>query len=174
MTGESWHEGCPVPIGALRVLSLDYYDFEGSVVQGTLVVNRKVADEMVSVFGQLFDARFPIMAMDATDLDPPAELAAPVHDDTVSFNCRPIMGTDVWSQHAYGLAVDINPVQNPWVEGERVLPRAGEAYVDRSQTLPGMVHADDVVVRAFAGIGWGWGGEWHSKKDYMHFSSTGG
>lgn len=174
MTGKSWHEGCPVPIGALRVVSLDYYDFDGAVAQGKLVVNRKVASEIVSVFERLFAARFPIMHMEATDLYPPGELTAPVHDDTVSFNCRPIAGTTMWSQHAYGLAVDINPVENPSVEGERVVPRAGSTYVDRAQKLPGMVHANDAVVRAFAGIGWGWGGDWHSKKDYMHFSATGG
>lgn len=174
MTGRSWHAGCPVPIAALRVVTVAYRDFEGEVAQGRLIVNRRVAPEVLSVFTQLFDAGFPIAHMDPTSIDPPGALAGPVHDDTEGFACVRIPGTRVWSQHAYGLAIDVNPVQNPWVKDGRVLPRAGRRYVDRTQAVPGMIHPGDAVTRAFAGIGWGWGGDWHSFKDYMHFSASGG
>jgi hypothetical protein len=95
-------------------------------------------------------------------------------DITSAFNCRFAEGRPgVWSEHAYGRAVDINPVQNPYVSGGTVLPRAGERYLNRRRWRPGMIHDGDAVVRAFAAIGWGWGGHFHSLKDYMHFSATG-
>jgi len=83
-------------------------------------------------------------------------------------------GSRAWSQHAYGAAIDLNPVENPYVDGDTVLPPAGEAYLDRSPPRPGMIAAGGVVVRAFAAIGWSWGGDYHSLKDYQHFSATGG
>jgi hypothetical protein len=96
-------------------------------------------------------------------------------NNTSAFNCRSVVGRPgVWSQHSYGWAIDINPVQNPFVmSGGTVLPPAGEAYVDRSRRAPGMIHRGDVVYRAFASIGWEWGGDWSSSKDYQHFSATG-
>jgi hypothetical protein len=92
---------------------------------------------------------------------------------TRRFKCRFVSGTRHWSQHAYGLALDLNPVENPYVHGGLVEPPAGRRYLDRSRRRPGMVVPGDVVVRAFASIGWRWGGYWTSAKDYQHFSATG-
>src|SRR5439155_26040944 len=99
----------------------------------------------------------------------------PSDDDTAGFNCRSVLGSPgVWSQHAYGLAVDINPVENPYVSSTReVLPKEGKWFADRSRSRPGMIMPNGVVVRAFASIGWAWGGTWHSFQDYMHFSASG-
>ena len=95
-------------------------------------------------------------------------------NNTSAFNCRSVTGDPgVWSQHSYGWAIDINPVQNPYLSGRTVLPPAGRTYADRSRQQPGMIHGGDPVVRAFASIGWGWGGAWHSFQDYQHFSATG-
>ena len=95
-------------------------------------------------------------------------------DVTSVFNCRFVSGTNRWSQHAYGRAIDINPVENPWVGSDgSVSPAKGEAYVDRSQHKKGMIHGGDSTVRAFSRSGWGWGGYWSSSKDYMHFSASG-
>ena len=94
-------------------------------------------------------------------------------DNTSAFNCRPVEGTGVWSQHAYGRAIDINPRENPEVTGGRVLPPNGWAFVDRAHRGRGMIRPEGVVVRAFAAVGWGWGGSWHSLKDYQHFSANG-
>jgi hypothetical protein len=174
MSGETWHKGCPVPMGHLRLLTLSYYNFDGVVSTGRLVINRRVATDVLSVFQKLYDNQFPMWDVDTTDLYPPDQRPDHLRDVSVGFNCRPIGGTTTWSQHAFGLAIDINPVQNPEVTPYTVVPHAGLAYVDRSKNLKGMIHKGDSTVHAFASIGWGWGGVWHSKQDYMHFSLTGG
>ena len=173
----NWHPGCPVPIRDLRLVTVSYWTFGGRVKQGPLIINEGVADDVLSVFRKLFDTRFPIqkIALAAKYRPPrPSDWYSTVNV-TASFNCRPVTGTtDVFSQHSYGWAVDINPMQNPYIGSDgNVLRAADLPYVDRSQHLPGMIHQGDVVVRAFEAIGWGWGGDWHSLKDYMHFSLTG-
>ncbi|MDQ3570874.1 MAG: M15 family metallopeptidase [Actinomycetota bacterium] len=170
----SWRPGCPVAIEDLRLLSVDHWGFDGRVHRGELVVHRDQAGRVLHVMGQLFEARFPIERMQLVDVyggDDDRSMAA---NNTSAFNCRSVSGrAGVWSQHSYGWAVDINPVQNPYVSGGRVSPPAGAVYADRSLRRPGMIHAGDAVVRAFASIGWGWGGNWGSAKDYQHFSATG-
>ena len=177
LIGRNWHPGCPVPIRDLRLVTVSYWTFGGRVKQGPLIINESVAEDVLSVFHKLFDAHFPIqkIALAAKYRPPrPSDWYSTVNV-TASFNCRPVTGTtDVFSQHSYGWAVDINPMQNPYIGRDgNVLRAADLPYVDRSQHLPGMIHEGDVVVRAFDAIGWGWGGRWHSLKDYMHFSLTG-
>jgi len=169
----SWREGCPVGLDRLRLLKLSFHDLNGGVQSGELVVNADVADDVVAVFEQLFDAGFPIEQMKLVDVyggDDDASMAA---NNTSGFNCRYVDGTSTWSQHAFGLAVDINPLLNPWIHGSTVDPMGAEPYVDRSQNVQGMIHGGDVVVQAFSSIGWTWGGTWVHSKDYQHFSSTG-
>ena len=159
----------------LRLLTMDYVNFDGDAVVGRMVVHRRVAGEMLDVFEQVYYAAFPIEHLDTTDLYPPALRPEKLRNVTGSFNCRPIRGTSTWSQHAFGLAVDINPVQNPYIGSTgHVTPPSGKAYRDRSQHEQGMIRPHGVVVEAFDGIGWGWGGRWHTIKDYMHFSQSGG
>jgi SpoIID/LytB domain protein len=177
LVGRNWHPGCPVPIADLRVVTVGYWGFDGRVHRGPLVVNARVATDVRWVFARLFDARFRI-----------AEIALPARyrprrpidwfstrNVTAAFNCRPATeNPGSLSQHAYGWAIDINPLQNPYVRGDgTVLRRAAAPYRDRSRRRRGMIRANDVVVRSFAAIGWAWGGGWHSIKDYMHFSLTG-
>jgi hypothetical protein len=95
-------------------------------------------------------------------------------DNTSAFNCRRVEGSTSWSAHAYGLAIDINPLENPYIRQGHVLPPAGRAFLNRSRRAVGMIHAGDAVVRAFAAVGWPWGGRWHEPVDYQHFSATGG
>jgi len=87
--------------------------------------------------------------------------------------CRPAVGSDNWSAHAYGLAIDVNPFHNPYLKGDLVIPELASAYTDREDVRPGMIVAGDVVTEAFADIGWSWGGNWNTLKDWMHFSTTG-
>ena len=178
MRGTTWHAGCPVPIDRLRLLTLRYWGMDGVVHEGPMVVNAAVVKGVVSVFGHLFRARFPLVRMAlATEFHPNADPNT-TSSVTASFNCRPVVtpagpGT-TFSMHAYGLAIDINPLQNPFVAADGTTRnRYARPYVDRSQHLPGMIHEGDVVVRAFARIGWGWGGRWSNGQDYMHFSSNG-
>ena len=172
----NWHPGCPVPIRDLRVARVRYWGFDGEVHDGPLVLNEKVVHNVVGVFGRLFRAHFPIKHIAlARRYRPDVDRWNSTRDTTASFNCRP--ATDVpgsVSQHSYGWAVDINPLQNPYVRGDgSVLRKAAKPYRDRSRHRRGMIHAGDIVVRSFERIGWEWGGDWTTLKDYMHFSLTG-
>lgn len=174
MTGVSWHQGCPVPIRQLRLLTLDYWGFDGEVHRGRLIVRRRQAEPVLGVFQAIFDARFEIRRVRMIEPYGADDGLLGRKNVTSGFNCRLATGSSsTWSQHAYGLAIDINPVQNPYVNGDVVVPARGRRFLDRSLDKPGMIHADDVVVQAFADIGWEWGGDYTSIKDYMHFSLTG-
>lgn len=169
----SWHAGCPVAPAQLRLVTLPYRDFGGVRRTGEVVVNARVVTAVVAVFRELYAAGFPIRSLrrvDAYGGDDNRSMAA---DNTSSFNCRDAVGGSGWSQHAYGLAVDVNPVENPYVFGGHVLPPAGSAYLDRTDHRRGMAYVGSAVNRAFARQGWGWGGRW-SSPDYQHFSTSGG
>jgi hypothetical protein len=175
-----WQPGCPVSLSQLRLLTVSHWGFDGRVHKGQLVVNQDVAAPLAKVFGRLYELRFPIRHMRLVD-QYGAERARPRDGDVSgSFVCRkavpsPCTGgtaTGRWSNHAYGYAVDLNPVENPYVGCRRTRNRASEPYIDRSRLRKGMV--TPAVVRAFRSIGWGWGGDWTGRtKDYMHFSTTG-
>lgn len=169
----SWSEECPVDVDELTYLTLTHYGFDGRHHTGEMIVNAAFADEVVEVFGMLHQARFPIeqmrvIAAEEIDAHPTGDF-----NDTTSFVCRPAVGSSSWSQHAYGLAIDVNPFHNPYVKGDLVLPELASAYIDRDEVRPGMILEGDIVTQAFDAIGWGWGGKWSSLDDWMHFSSNG-
>jgi hypothetical protein len=171
----TWRPGCPVGPSDLRLLHLGYYGFDGKQHVGTMVVAASVVDQVISVFRQLDEARFPIRGMvpeDAYRGKDPASMAA---DNTSGFNCRYAVaqGPPSWSAHAYGEAIDVNPVENPYLEGGQVQPAAGAAYLNRSDVRPGMAVSGGTVVDAFSSVGWYWGGRWTANPDYQHFSATG-
>lgn len=171
--GVSWREGCPVAVEDLRWVELGHWDYAGNATTGALVVHADHVDDVTEVFGRLFEARFPIESIrPITDFDGDDNASMRANNSS-AFNCRVIDGTSRWSQHAYGGAIDINPLVNPWVRGDRVDPPEGEAYVDRDATVPGLIVAGDVVTEAFASVGWGWGGDWNTTLDYQHFSHNG-
>jgi len=169
----SWRAGCPVPLEDLRYVTLTHWDMAGAAVTGELVVHADVADGLVEVFRTLFDAAYPIASMRLVDDFGADDTASMNADNTSAFNCRAITGGTGWSEHAYGRAIDVNPVENPYVVvGSYVAPRAGYAFDERPDA-PGVIHDGDVVVRAFATQGWLWGGHWDDPIDYQHFSTTG-
>lgn len=171
----SWRAGCPVGPDDLRLLSLSYWGFDDTAHTGTLVVRASVASAVVDVFHRLYDHRFPIRRMDPVDAFGGSDDASMAADNTSGFNCRNAVttGPPQWSAHAYGEAIDVNPVENPYLEAGTVLPPAGAAYADRSKVRPGMAVRGGELNAAFAAAGWYWGGVW-SSPDYQHFSSTGG
>ena len=173
MIGSSWRKGCPVPIRGLRLLKASFWGFDGEVHPGRLVVNKDQATRLQRVMRRLFQVRFPIKRMRLVDAYGGNDRRSMAANNTSAFNCRPVAGTSRWSEHAYGRAIDVNPIQNPYVANGAATPPAGAGYVDRSQRRRGMIHAGDAVVRAFAAQGWGWGGYWRSIKDYQHFSASG-
>lgn len=173
MSGVSWHRGCPVGFADLRLLTVDHWGFDGRPHRGRLVVNRDAATAMLSAMRSLYRLRFPIRQMrlvDAYGADDHRSMAA---DNTSVFNCRFVAGSPgVWSQHAYGRAIDLNPIENPYVTASGyVSPPAGAPFADRSRHRRGMVGG--AAVEAFAAVGWKWGGNWPWPRDYQHFSATG-
>ncbi|HEX5951522.1 MAG TPA: M15 family metallopeptidase [Actinomycetota bacterium] len=173
MRGSSWHAGCPVSLDRLRLVRVTHVGFDGEARHGRLVAHRRWAAELLEVFRRLYAREFPIRRVRLVDRYGADDRESMRHDNTSAFNCRTVAGTDVWSQHAYGRAIDIDPVENPYVDGSYVSPRRGRDYVDRSDVRPGMIVKRDVVWRAFHRIGWEWGGTWRSAQDYQHFSSNG-
>lgn len=169
----SWRPGCPVPLSDLRYLSMDHWGFDGHEQRGEMVVHEDYALDVLDVFETLFDERFPVARMSLVDDFGGDDLGSMEANNTSAFNCRLVQGGSSWSEHAYGRAIDINPVQNPYHKAGTVLPESGERYLDRSLDDPGMIHAGDEVVSAFDAIGWEWGGNWVTLKDWQHFSSTG-
>jgi hypothetical protein len=173
MTGVSWRPGCPVLLRDLRLLRLTHWGFDGRARTGRLIVHAEVARETVSVFRRLYTARFPIRRMTPVDAYGGSDFRSIEADNTSAFNCRRVEGTSRWSEHAYGRALDLNPIENPYVSGGSTSHPASVPYLDRSRRRPGMAYEGGVVVRAFDAIGWGWGGRWTSVRDYQHFSASG-
>jgi hypothetical protein len=173
MTGVSWRPGCPVGLGDLRLITASHWGFDGRLRRGRLIVHRDVARNVLTVLRRLHAARFPIRKMVPVDAYGASDFRSIEADNTSAFNCRYVEGTTRWSEHAYGRAIDLNPIENPYVSGGRTSHRASVPYVDRTPCRRGMACPGNVVVRAFKAIGWGWGGDWTYVKDYQHFSASG-
>lgn len=171
MTGASWHPDSRCPDWReLVVIHMPHWGFDGAVHQGELVVAASVASDVVLAFARLYEVRFPIERMVRIDAYGGDDNRSMEANNTSGFNFRTIAGLDVLSLHSFGTAIDINPAQNPYIAGERVLPPAATAYLDRSDVRPGMIIRPGPVTDAFDEIGWEWGGDWSPRKDYHHFA----
>ena len=175
----SHHRGCPVPLTDLRYLRVSYVGFDSRSHSGELVVHRRYADAVVDVFRRLYRARWPIQRMRLVDRYRARDERSMAANNTSAYNCRHVAGSGAWSAHAYGAAIDVNPMQNPYLTESSIYPPAAARFaeIDRSATArhvhAGVIHDGDIVVRSFARIGWEWGGHWSAYKDYQHFSATG-
>jgi len=169
----SWRPGCPVGPAELRLVEVLRWGYDGRPYPGRIVVAASLTDEVADVFRRLYELRFQIEWMEPIDRyggDDDASMAA---NNTSAFNCRTVAGTSTWSEHAFGTAIDVNPVQNPYVRDGVADPPAGAGWLDRGWATPGMVQDGDAVVAAFAANGFQWGGHWSTVKDYQHFSTSG-
>ncbi len=167
--GASYRQGCPVGPEALSLLRLAYVGFDGMPATGELIVATEIVGDVVEIFAELYAQRFPIRSMatiEAFGADDDASMAA---DNTSAFNCRPVTGGQGWSLHSYGVAIDVNPRENPYVSGDLVLPPEGRDHLDRDSPAPGMIRAGDPVLSAFTAHGFTWGGSWTDPVDYQHF-----
>ncbi|HBP38348.1 MAG TPA: hypothetical protein DD640_06345 [Clostridiales bacterium] len=164
--------GCKITYDDLRYIRLLHYDFAGDVHEGELIVNARLADEVMAIFYELYLARYRLASVILVD-----EFGEAANDDlsmaannTSAFNYRYVSGTTTLSRHSYGAAIDINPLYNPYIVGDKVSPENAAAYVDRTQDFPGKIDHDDLCYQLFIEHGWSWGGDWSGDKDYQHFS----
>lgn len=173
MEGVSWHAGCPMSLDDLRRVRLMYWGFDGQAHWGELVVNSDSVTPIVGAFLSLYESRFPIRQMRLVDDFAGDDEQSMAADNTSAFNCRLVPGTSAWSEHAYGRAVDVNPLENPWVRDGQVDPPGAAPWADRTRSDPGMIRHGDAAWQAFIAVGWEWGGDWRTLKDYQHFSANG-
>jgi poly-gamma-glutamate synthesis protein (capsule biosynthesis protein) len=173
MEPTSWRPGCPVELEELRYLQIDHWDFDGVGRTGELVVHHDAVDAIVGAFEALWIARFPIRRMVLIDAYGGDDFASIEADNTSAFNCRYVAGTTRWSNHATGRAIDINPLENPYVSGGQTDHPASVPYLDRSIVATGVIVEGGPAVAAFDAVGWGWGGRWSGVADHQHFSASG-
>lgn len=169
MTGKSLPEKALINAKDLRYLTLPYYDFDGNIRQGEMVCHKAVARDLLLVFKELFQLKYPIYSIklvDDFDADDEASMRA---NNTSCFNYRTVPGTNRLSRHSFGMAVDINPLQNPWVTGNKIHPANARDYVDRTKDFPHKIDHDDACYRIMKAHGFSWGGDWPWGKDYQHF-----
>ncbi len=169
--GASWRPGCPVEPAQLRRVDVDHIGFDGQTHRGELIVHEDLVPQVITIFGQLYRMGFPIEKMRTADHYPAADDELSMEDNNTSaFNCRGIPGSNQWSQHAHGRAIDLNPRLNPCVYARGTFqPQNAADYLDRSRTDPGLLHDGDPAVRAFTDREWRWGGDWMEPIDYQHF-----
>ena len=168
----TWSPKCPVESTELRWMRLTFWGFDNARHTGELLVHERAAAPLTQVFRDLYRAKFPIEQM---VIGTKADLDAPPTGDgngTGAFMCRAMVGGSSYSQHAYGLAVDLNPFQNPYTKGDVLLPELATSYLDRAWKRPGMILDGGPVIAAFERVGWHWGGYWNSLKDRHHFSEN--
>ena len=171
MTGKSYpEEGAQIELNELRYLKLLYYDFNGRVRKGEMVCNQAIADDLIAIFKELYKAKYPIASIRLVDDFDADDIRSMEANNTSCFNYRTATNSESkLSAHARGLAVDVNPLQNPYVKGEIVEPEAAREYADRTVDFPHKITADDLCCKLFRAHGFQWGGAWNSVKDYQHF-----
>ncbi len=173
MTGVVWRPGCPVALGDLVRVEVALASPDGSGGEGAIVVHRSAAEVVEGALHTLWELDFPIARMEPIEAYGGDDTRSMEANNSSGFNCRPKTGGGGWSRHSYGTAVDLNPLWNPWVKGERVEPAAARPWADRMDKKVGMFLRESTAVRAFTDRGWRWGGSWGSAKDYQHFSADG-
>ena len=169
--GGSWHKGCPVGLDKLSYLQLKYWDFKGKERVGELIVNSTISNKVCKVFGSLYSSSYPIRQMRLVSDFKANDNTSMKADNTSAFNCRLMTGSKIkWSNHSFGLAIDLNPLENPYIsKSGKVSPKEAAKFVKRVHTNKAVLLKDDVAVKAFIDAGFIWGGSWHTIKDYQHF-----
>lgn len=157
----------------LRYINIKHYDFSGNVQQGELIVHKGVAEEIVKIFYELYEVKYKINKMVLIDEYNGDDELSMEDNNTSAFNYRVVQNSETLSWHAFGLAIDINPLNNPYIKGNNVSPTNSGNYTNRSLKLPEMIDHNDLVYRVFTKYGWKWGGDYKSLKDYQHFYREG-
>jgi hypothetical protein len=167
-----WYPGCPVTLSHLAYLQLSFWGFDQRSHIGILIVNTELASDAVAIFQVLYQNHFPIAEMKPMYFFHGNDLASMTANNTTGFQCRSITDSKNFSEHAYGRAIDINPLINPYIKGRLVEPSQGKNYIQRNKSQPGIISHSSVVYQIFHSLGWQWGGDWHTIKDYQHFEKA--
>lgn len=174
--GKSWYKGCPVGTEDLRYVRMSYIDFSGKERTGEMIVHKAVAKEVTVIFAKLYDIKYPIRQMRLVSDFGGSDWKSIEADNTSAFNCRNATGSKKWSKHSYGRAIDINPLENPYISHSgHIAHKASQKFRKRrhqhhSAADRAVLLQDDPAVQIFKAHGWKWGGEWKLVKDYQHFS----
>ncbi len=167
--GRSYKEGCTVPLSELRYLTILHYNFKGQITRGELICNRAISDDLLEIFGALFDAKYQIERVELIDNFGADDRRSMIANNSSAFNFRYISGSKTLSNHSYGMAIDINPLYNPYVRGKMVDPIESTPYADRTKPFAHKIDKNDLCYKEFTKRGFTWGGDWKSLKDYQHF-----
>ena len=166
----TWEEGCPIPLEDLRLLRVLHWTEDSKIRWGEIILTQRVVRSAQKVFSELYIQQFPVHSIKPAFEYEGSDEASMADNNTSAFNCRKIRGTNNWSEHAYGEAIDINPLWNPWVKGAKVLQKNAQQFVDRDIPRPGLISQGSSVILAFEEQGWQWGSQKKGIKDYQHFS----
>ncbi len=170
INGNSWKKECPIKLEDLRYIKLSYWDFNNIEQTGEIIVHKELSDDVVDIFKEFYDKKYLIYSLKLVSdfkADDNRSMAA---NNSSAFNCRKVAGTKSWSNHTYGRAIDINPVQNPYIrKNGAVEPENGKKYVDRKVKHHAIIRKNDLVYNIFKKYNWFWGGNWRTVKDYQHF-----
>jgi len=175
VNGGSYRSGCPVSLANLRYLRLSYIGFDNKEHLGEMVVHKSVAKEVVTIFKFLYNIQYPIRKMQLVSNYKGSDFASIEADNTSAFNCRLVDGTNRWSKHSYGKAIDINPIENPYVSNSgHIAHKKSLHYIKRvhrskSAAQKAVIVKEDAIVKLFKSYGWRWGGNFKCCKDYQHF-----
>lgn len=169
----TWREGCPIAINDLAEVQISYFGFDNKVHKGTLIVNKELAPEILDIFKEIYEQKFPLEKIKPVEEYKGDDNASMLDNNTSAFNCRAMTDfPDQYSVHSFGSAIDINPLINPYVNGDKVEPTVSAKYVARNVDEKGKITADSPVYKAFIDRGWQWGGDWKNIKDYQHFEKS--
>lgn len=174
--GLSYKDNCTVPLDELRYLRVLHYNANGEITEGEIISNKRISDDLLYIFKELFDAKYRIESIRLVDEYGADDNLSMINNNTSSFNFRYIAGTTSLSKHSLGMAIDINPLYNPYVKssGDRLIvePTQSKEYIDRSGDFPYKIDTSDLCYKLFKERGFEWGGDWHSVKDYQHFERS--
>lgn len=176
MDGKSFKADCTTKRSSLRYVRVLHIGFDGLTHIGELVVNKKIAEDMIDIFSELYSANYAIEKMHLVDDYGADDNLSMADNNTSSFNFRWVNGSSTLSRHALGMAIDINPLYNPWiyeVDGVPVTdPPGGAPYIDRTVDCDYIIDHDDLFYQLMIEHGFTWGGDWSTSKDYQHFSKA--
>lgn len=174
ITGSSYKDNDEIKIEDLVDVQVTHWGFDDKEHVGQIILNKEVADDIIEIFKELYDAKFPIDKIRIIDEYDAIDELSMSDNNSSSFCFREVVGSKgKLSKHSYGIAIDINPIQNPYIKNDIVLPESGKEYLDRTHIRKGMIVEGDVCYNAFKKRGWTWGGDWNSLKDYQHFEKDG-